>query len=165
MPARQFDMRDHFVVARADLRPITFENRRGAKGAKGWQRIALRYAATRITGTRTDANGTRAIDVPLDGSVWEGDLWGITFGALPLKDGARLTLPFWQYDKGFGHFIVNVMGRDGSAQDRGATWAVDAGDDPSQLARYSLAAKDGAELGYKIAGFEQRLGGDCSGLD
>lgn len=162
-----FDMRDHFIVARGDLRPIAFDSRKGSEGDKGWHRIAVRYTADRITGTRADANGSRRIDVPLTGAVWEGNLWGVTFGALPLTDGARLTLPVWQYDKGFGRFIVNVVGRERVETQNGPidAWIVEAGDDPSRLARYRLGVKDGAELGYSADGFAQRPGGDCAGLD
>lgn len=163
-----FDMRDHFLVARSDLRPISFDNRRGSEGSKGWHRVALDYGPGRITGTRTDATGSSKIDVPLTGPIWEGDLWGVTFGALPLASGARFTLPFWQYDKKFGSFIVNVVGEEKAAAPDGTmvdSWIVEAGDDPAQLVHYRLAKNTGEELGYRIGGFEQRPGGDCTGLD
>ena len=164
----RFDMRDHFIVRRSDLRPIRFESRRGNRAAgSGWHEIALDYGERRITGTRTGPQGTAPVDVALEGPVWEGNLWGATFGALPLRAGGRYRLPFWQYDKGFGSFIVNVVGTErvtsgGRPVD---AWVVEAGDNPEQLARYRIARRDGYELGYSGGGMEQRVGGgDCAGM-
>lgn len=162
-----FDMRDHFVVDRTTLRPISFESARGTdRDTRGWQRVALRYGDQRIVGTKETKAGVTRIDVPLDGPVWEGNLWGITFAALPLRAGGRYSLPFWQYDKGFGKFTVNVVGReqaDGSGGGKDA-WILEAGDDPARLSRYLVAAGRPREIGYAKGPFGQKLGGDCTGM-
>ena len=163
----RFEMRDHFIVRRSDLRPIRFESRRGNRSAAGgWHEIAVDYGARRITGTRTGPDGTAPIDVALERPVWEGNLWGITFGSLPLREGARYRLPFWQYDNGFGSFIVNVVGteRVRRGEREVDAWVVEAGTHPERLARYRFARSDGFELGYSGGGMEQRVGGDCSGM-
>jgi hypothetical protein len=163
----RFEMRDTFLVRRSDLRPISLDSRRGTRAAgAGWQEIRVDYAGQRISGTRTQPTGIQPIDVPLGRPVWEGNLWGLTFGALPLRDGARFSLPFWQYDKGFGAFTVNVVGSQSVATPTGRVdaWVVEAGDDPSRLARYLIAKRTGAELGYSAGDMVQRIGGDCRGM-
>jgi hypothetical protein len=163
-----FDMRDHFVVRRADLSPISLDSQRGTdKAARGWQKVAVRYAKDRITGSRETAAGLVAIDVPLDHRVWDGNLWGVTFAALPLADGASFSLPTWQYDKGFGAFTVRVTGGEAVQTTAGQTpaWALDAGDDPQHLARYRVGKSPRMELGYAAGPVSQTLGGDCAGLE
>ena len=162
-----FDMRDHFVVDRATLRPLSLESARGVeRGARGWHRVSLRYEAGRIVGTRQTTQGVVPIDVALDHAVWDGNLWGLTFAALPLRQGGRYTLPVWQYDKGFGTFTVNVVGRERVEVPGGRVdaWVLEAGDDPAGLIRYVVAAGRPMEIGYSAGPFGQRLGGDCSAL-
>ena len=163
----RFELRDEFLVRRNDLRPISLDSRRGTRSAGGaWHEIHVDYGAARITGTRTQPQGVQPIDVAAPGPVWEGNLWGLTFAALPLSDGARFRLPFWQYDKGFGTFIVNVTGTETVETPGGRTeaWVVEAGDDPARLVRYLISRRTRAELGYGGAGMQQRLGGDCSAM-
>jgi hypothetical protein len=163
----RFELRDEFVVRRSDLRPLSLDSRRGTRSAgTGWHEIHVDYGASEIRGMRTRPQGAQPIVVPLRGPVWEGNLWGITFGALPLRNGGRFRLPFWQYEKGLGTFIVNVVGSELVATPTGRTaaWVVDAGDDPSRLVRYLIAKRDGAELGYSGTGMLQRIGGDCGGM-
>lgn len=158
----RFDMRDHFVLARRDLRPIAFDSSRFGK-----QHIALTYGATRITGTRVEKDGsTKAVDVPLTSPVWEGNLWGVTFGALPLAAGVTVELPFYQYDKGFDRFHLVVTGSEivDTPSGKVAAWTVDVGSDPKPIATYLIDKKSGAELGARAGGFETRLGGDCGGM-
>jgi hypothetical protein len=163
----RFELRDEFLVRRSDLRPIRLDSRRGARGASpGWHEIQIQYGATRITGTRTQQNGSAPIDVALGSPVWDGNLWGVTFGALPLREGGRFRLPFWQYDKGFGTFIVNVTGSEVVETPTGRTdaWVLEAGDDPGRLVRYLISKRTGAELGYGAGDMRQRIGGDCRGM-
>ncbi|MES2096288.1 MAG: hypothetical protein V4459_05980 [Pseudomonadota bacterium] len=159
----RFDMRDHFVLARRDLRPIAFDSSRFGK-----QHIALTYGATRITGTRVEKDGsTKTVDVPLTSPVWEGNLWGVTFGAMPLGAGATLELPFYQYDKGFDRFHLAVTGSEivDTPSGKVAAWTVDVGTDPKRIVTYLIDKKSGAELGTRAGGFETRLGGDCRGMN
>jgi hypothetical protein len=163
----RFELRDEFLVRRSDLRPISLNSRRGTRSAgAGWHEIQVRYGRQGITGTRAEPTGLKPISVALDGPVWEGNLWGITFAALPLKAGARFRLPFWQYDKGFGAFTVNVTGSEMVDTPAGKTdaWVVEAGDDPARLVRYLIAKRTRAELGYGRPDMRQRIGGDCRGM-
>jgi hypothetical protein len=160
-----FDMRDHFIVERDSLLPIRVRSWRGRdRSAKGWHRVTLDYGGGKVTGSRESAAGKTAIDVALDGPTWDGNLWGVTFAALPLKDGGSYALPFWQYDKGKGSFAVRVMGSEMGDAGGGAktpAWIVEMGDNPQRLTRYVIAKAPRAELGYAMDGFAQTPGGDC----
>lgn len=159
-----FDMRDHFVVDRATLRPLRMDSERGRdRGATGWHRVSVSYDAQRIRGSKETARGTTPIDVALPGPVWDGNLWGLTFAALPLRAGGRYTVPVWQYDKGFGSFTARVVGSETVDTPTGAVaaWIVEAGDDPAQPARYRIAKTSRQELGYAAGPGGQRLGGSC----
>ena len=108
-----FDMRDHFVVDRKTLLPIRMDSQRGRERTeKGWHRVSIEYGPRSIRGTKETATGSTPFDVPLTGKTWDGNLWGLTFAVLPLKQGGTYAVPFWQYDKGFGTFTVRVIGSD-----------------------------------------------------
>jgi hypothetical protein len=164
----RFELRDEFLVRRDNLRPINLYSRRGDRRAAGgrWQEVRVAYGRSGITGTREQSSGVQPIAVPLSGPVWEGNLWGVTFGALPLAQGSRFQLPFWQYDKGFGTFTVEVTGSQtvDTPGGKADAWVVSAGDDPKQPARYLIAKRTGEELGYSGPGMVQKIGGDCSGM-
>ncbi len=156
------DMRDVFLLDAASLRPITFENTRHGK-----VHVRVRYEADQIIGERIDSGVSTPINVPLTGPVWEGNLFGQTFAALPLAEGAGFSLPYWQYDKGFGSFSVRVTGTevvqtpDGSIE----AWVVEGGADQSRSLTYLISKSGNRELGYRAAQGSQSLGGDCSPLD
>lgn len=157
-----FDMRDEFVLDAATLRPLALTNYR-----KGEVHVRLAYADDRITGERVEADGTATpIDVPLTGPVWEGNLFGLTFAALPLAEGAAFSLPYWQYDKGFGQFTVRVTGsqRADTASGPVDAWVVEsvAGDSPP--ISYLISKADHRELSYRAAQGSQTAGGDCSAI-
>lgn len=158
---KSFDMRDHFVLRRDDLLPVAFDSR-----LFGTPHIALRYAGGRVTGTRTEKGETKPIDIALPGPVWEGNLWGVLFGTLPLAAGARHTLPFYQYDQGIGSFELEVKGSETVATPQGPVeaWTVEAGIKPQQRVIYLISKSDGAELGIRMGDFLQQFGGDCSGM-
>ena len=162
--AAGFDMRDHFVLDRNALLPIRFDSAAGRDtSVRGYHRIRLVYGDGHVRGVRETAEGKTAIDVALASPVWEGNLWGITFAALPLRAGGTYSLPFWQYDKGRGAFTVRVVGEEKVSTPAGAVdaWVLEAGADPARLARYQIAKASRQELGYTAGPSSQRLGGDC----
>ncbi len=157
----KFDMRDHFVLSRKDLLPISFDNRRN-----GEEHVRLRYASGRIMGTRTDKGIATPIDVAAPAPVWDGNLWGVTFGALPLRDGATFDLPYYQYDQGLAQFTLTVKGSEDVVTPAGtvSAWRVEL---PGRngVTTLLLAKRDGAELGTRSGPFTTTPGGDCSGID
>ena len=159
-----FDMRDHFVVDRKTLLPIRMDSERGRdRTQKGWHRVSIVYGAHDVRGSKETATGSIPLDVPLAGPTWDGNLWGLTFAALPLTAGGTYAVPFWQYDKGFGTFTVRVVGSEDVDTPSGkiAAWIVEAGDDPAQLMHYQIAKTTRQELGYAAGPGGQRLGGVC----
>ncbi|CAN5345214.1 hypothetical protein BH09PSE1_BH09PSE1_26100 [soil metagenome] len=158
-----FDMRDIFTLDAATLRPLRLENTR-----KGVTHISATYGPDRITGERHEADGSTApIDVALTGPVWDGNLFGLTFAALPLAADASFSLPYWQYDKGFGDFTVRVVGSETVETPAGPVeaWVLDAGPSPESRLTYLIGKTDHRELGYRAGPGTQILGGDCSALD
>jgi hypothetical protein len=150
----KFDLRDHFILRRSDLTPIAFDSRKS-----GVEHVAVAYGAGKAITTRP---GVAPVETKLESKVWDGNLWGLTFTALPLVEGAHLELPFYQYDKGLSRFNLDVVGSE-KVGDRDA-WVVEASSDGPRKVRYFIDKKDHAELGYAGGGFAQRLGGDCSAI-
>ena len=157
-----FDMRDEFLLEAANLRPISLINTR-----QGQVHVRLAYGPDRITGERIEGGVSTPIDVPLTGPVWEGNLFGQTFAALPLAEGATFSLPYWQYDKGFGTFSVQVVGSETVRTPDGPieAWVVEAGAEPGRTLTYLISTSGNRELGYRAAQGSQALGGDCSSLE
>ncbi|MBW4330865.1 DUF3108 domain-containing protein [Stakelama sp. CBK3Z-3] len=160
----RFDMRDHFVLQKRDLRPIRFDS--AAVRGDQRQHVELVYGTDHVTGKRVVGDTSTPIDVTLSGPVWEGDLWGVMFGALPLREGGSYRLPFFQYDKGLGEFELNVSGSETVETPAGsvAVWTVDVTTGDGPPATYLISKQGGAEMGYRAQGFANVLGGDCSGL-
>ncbi len=159
-----FDMRDHFIVDRKTLLPIRMDSQRGRERTeRGWHRVSVEYGPRNVRGTRETATGSTPLEAALTRPTWDGNLWGLTFAALPLKAGGTYAVPFWQYDKGFGTFTARVVGSEDVDTPSGkvAAWVVEAGDDPAQLARYKIAKATRQELGYTAGPSGQRLGGVC----
>lgn len=157
-----FDMRDTFVLDGLTLQPLHFENSRA-----GAPHVVLDYSASRVTGSMFDKDGKRTdVDVPLSAPVWEGNLFGVMFAALPLAEGGQYRVPFYQYDKGLGEFTVRVTGSETVVTPEGpvAAWVLDAGTDAQRRVQYLVAKENPRELGYRGPGFAQTLGGDCSAL-
>ncbi|WP_439470555.1 DUF3108 domain-containing protein [Brevundimonas sp.] len=157
-----FDMRDTFLLDAGTLRPIQLENDR-----KGERHVTLTYGADAVTGERVEDGAVHEVDVALPGPVWEGNLFGVTFAALPLRAGATFEVPFYQYDKGLGAFNVRVTGEEAVTTPEGPVdaWVLDvtAGGEGPPLT-YLIAKTGGRELGYRSARGGQTLGGDCSPL-
>lgn len=153
VPSRDFDMRDHFVLDGRDLRPIAFDNSRS-----GVEHVRLAYDGGRITGTKRGKDGAAAVAVAAAEPVWEGDLYGLVFGALPLRQGAEFQLPFYQYDKGLGRFALAVTGSE-TVQTPGGpveAWTVDVDPGGGTKAIYLIAKSNGAELGSRAGPFVTR---------
>ena len=149
----KFDLRDHFVLRRADLTPIAMDSRKS-----GVEHVRVAYGDGKAVTTRPSAD---PVETAFTGRIWDGNLWGLTFAALPLAQGAHFELPFYQYDKGLGHFTLDVVGSE-TVAGRDA-WTVEVTMDQRKV-RYQIGKADRAELGYHGGGFAQRLGGDCSAI-
>lgn len=152
----KFDMRDHFVLRRTDLTPIRMDSRRN-----GVEHVTVRYDGAYIEVSRPGQETTRFRS---SGKVWDGNLWGLTFAALPLREGGTYAVPFFQYDKGLGRFALEVTG---SVQVEGrSAWRVDveAGGGNGRTVRYLIGKNPPEELGTESPMFGQQLGGDCSAL-
>lgn len=155
-----FDMRDSFVLDAKTLRPIRFRNERSSA-----VHVTLDYTDTRVSGSKKEKDGTSTpVDVALSQPVWEGNLFGVTFAALPLAPGGEYRVPSYQYDKGLGEFTVRVKGTQSVDTPDGPVdaWVLDAGADEQQRVEYLVAKDKPRELGYRAGGFSQSLGGDCS---
>lgn len=150
----KFDLRDHFVLRQKDLGPIAFDSRKS-----GVEHVRVAYEPGKLVTTRP---GAAPVEIPLTGPVWEGNLWGLTFAALPLAEGVHFELPFYQYDKGLGRFSLDVVGSE-KVGERDA-WVVETSPGGERKIRYLIGKADNAELGYAGGGFTQRLGGDCTGI-
>lgn len=156
-----FDMRDSFLLRRADLAPIRLDSERG-----GQPHVHVEYAKDRVTGWKMVKGVKQPIDVVFDGPVWDANLWGVTFAALPLHAGASFRLPTYQYDNGKGSFLVEVEGETTVTTADGpvAAWVLKAGTKPEELIRYTVAKAPARELGYEAGPMAQQPGGDCSGI-
>jgi hypothetical protein len=150
----KFDMRDSFIVDAQDLRAIEFMNER-----QGKQQVRLSYGNDKIRGTRMKADGaTEAIEIAIPGPIWDANLWGLTFAALPLETGAQLSLPTFHYDKGRGEFNINVKGLEADI------WQLEVGAEGQPKAHYQIGQSPRRELGVKAGPYTSFIGGDCTGL-
>lgn len=149
-----FDLRDTFVLERDTLQPIRMTSFKSGK-----QHALVSYSNGVIATVRPDkpAGTLRAA-----GRVWDGNLWGLTFAALPLAEGAHFELPMYQYDKGLFTMTVDVVGTEDV--DGRAAWVLEADPGNGRKTRYLIAQDNRQELGYSAGPFGQRQGGDCSAL-
>lgn len=154
----KFDMRDHFVLRRSDLAPISLDNRRN-----GEEHVSVTYSPTKATTLR---KGSAPVDTAITGPIWDGNLWGLTFAALPLSEGGHYEVPFYHYDKGLGRFVVDVVGSETVQTPSGPVeaWTVELSDVAAFKVRYQIAKATRAELGNTAGPFAQKLGGDCSAI-
>lgn len=158
---KKFDMRDRLVLRRMDLTPIRLDTDRD-----GSPHVHLDYAPGHVTGWKIVNGMKQPIDVAFNGRVWDGNLWGVTFAALPLKIGAKYRLPVYQYDDGKGEFFVTVEGEQivGTPKGDMKAWVAEVGRTPDERIKYLLGQTPAMELGYTAGPMSQHLGGDCSGL-
>jgi len=126
----KFDMRDSFLLRRADLKPIRLDTDRG-----GAPHVHLDYTNNHVTGWKVVNGSRQPIDIAFDGPVWDGNLWGVTFAALPLKEGGNYQIPTYQYDSGNGNFLVTVKGERETDIPTGTVdaWVLEAGLKPASV--------------------------------
>lgn len=155
-------MRDHFILNASNLRPYEFQSvRNGIEVAK------LSYSDTKVEGFKISHDGKREeVSISLDKPVWEGNLWGVTFGAVPHQLGASYEIPFYQHDKGLGAFKFKVTGTEQVETPEGKieAWVLDLTLDNNRTMQYLVSRKDGRELGLRGNGYANYLGGDCSAI-
>jgi hypothetical protein len=154
-------MRDSFLLRREDVLPIRLDTDRD-----GMPHVNLDYATGRVTGWKMVNGFQKTIDVVFDGPVWDGNLWGVTFAAFPLKEGGNYQLPTYQYDSGKGNFLVTVKGARKIDVPTGAVdaWVLDAGLKIDERVEYLVAKNPPKELGYLAGPMSQHIGGDCTDL-
>jgi hypothetical protein len=158
----KFDMRDSFLLRRDDLRPIRLDTDRD-----GTPHVHLEYSDHHISGWKAANGAKKAISIDLNAPVWDGNLWGETFAAMPLSAGASLTLPTYQYDSGLGTFYIDVQGRRQEELPKGRVqaWIIKAGLSPSEQVQYTVSTHPGLEFAYAAGPSAQHMGGDCSGIN
>lgn len=159
----RFDLRDAFALDARTLRPISLMTTRDGK-----PHLELSYEPDRVTGYKLDRQVHRVpVDQALVRPVWDGNLFGPTFAAMPLALGKSFTIPFYQYDRGLGAFTVAVMGSETVMTPTGRVeaWVLDAGASEGQRLRYFTDKRGGREIGYSSPQGGQRLGGTCAGLE
>lgn len=158
----KFDMRDTFLLDASTLRPFELANERFGK-----PHVRDVYGDAQVIETRWDDAGKPAtITKPLAGPVWEGNLFGVLFAALPLEAGASYSVPFHQYDKGEGTFAIDVTGTRMVDTPEGKREAIvlDAGTAGQQI-EYLIGAAPRMELGYGGKGFGQALAPSCAAFE
>jgi hypothetical protein len=162
LSSRKFDMRDSFLLRRIDLRPIRLDTDRD-----GAPHVHLDYAADRVTGWKMVKGSKESIDLKFDGPVWDGNLWGVTFAALPLKEGGSYQLPTYQYDNGKGNFFVTVTSQQKMSTPKGVVdaWVLEAGLKPNERVEYLAGKSPHMELGFIAGPMSQHIGGDCTGIN
>jgi hypothetical protein len=160
----KFDMRDTFLLDAANLQPIEIDNERFGK-----RHVRDVYDDHGVTETRWDAAGQATTSKkPLAHPVWEGNLFGVMFAALPLEQGASYAVPFYQYDKGEGTFAIDVTGKRTIDTPEGKREAIvlQAGPSKAEQIEYLIGASPRMELAYNgPQGFGQSLAPDCTGFE
>ena len=161
----KFDMRDTFVLDGATLRPIELNNTRFGK-----PHVRDVYTDGKVDETKWDEQGKETtVEKPLAKPVWEGNLFGVMFAALPLKAGDRYSIPFYQYDKGEGAFSIEVTATREVDTPTGKREAIvlQAGPSESERVEYLVGADPRIELGYasEKMGFAQELAPTCTAFD
>ncbi len=161
MYSGKFDMRDSFLLRRDDLRPIQLDTDRD-----GVPHVHLDYSEKLISGWKKVGATNQPVHIELSGPVWDGNLWGETFAALPLTSGAALTLPTYQYDSGLGTFYVDALNQRQEITPGGIVqaWHIKAGLSRAEQVEYTISTRPGLEIAYSAGPSSQRLGGDCSGI-
>ena len=161
----KFDMRDTFLLDATTLRPFELSNTRFGK-----PHVRDVYGEGNVVETKWDDQGKApTVEKPLAKPVWEGNLFGAMFAALPLEQGDTYSIPFYQYDKGEGAFSIAVTGKREVETPTGKREAIvlQAGPSESERVEYLVGADPRMELGYSSEkmGFAQVLAPSCSGFE
>ncbi|UHQ18761.1 hypothetical protein LVB87_11265 [Lysobacter sp. KIS68-7] len=160
----KFDLRDTFLLDAATLRPFEVASARFGK-----PHVRDVYDAKGVTETRWDKDGKDTTTTkPLARPVWEGNLYGVMFAALPLEQGASYAVPFYQYDKGEGTFAIDVTGTRTVDTPEGKREAIvlKAGPSKDEQIEYLIGASPRLELAYTgPQGFGQSLAPNCAGFE
>jgi hypothetical protein len=160
-PRGPVNLKDFYLVRRKDLRPISYRSEMSGKTT-----VRLDYGRSRVLGTREVKGATIPIDQALGRPTWDGNLYGLTLGYLPLKPNASYQVPVYHYSDGLGEFTINVVGEaqvetpSGSEQ----AWVIEVYRDPARVARYFISKESRAELGYEAMGIVQSLSKTCPPL-
>lgn len=160
---RKMDMIDRFTLRAHDMTPNKLDHT-----MTGGQKVTLTYHMKgkegHITGTRA---GKKAgpVDVNFTGKIWEGNLWGTLYAALPLDQKTSYSIPMYQYDKNLFSMEISDV-RTTTIDFQGADTPVYEVDVKAsgRTVTYYIRQSDRLELGYAMPGFSQWLGGDCSKL-
>ena len=159
----KFDMRDAFLLRRKDLLPISLENTRFGK-----PHVHLEYGDRKVDGWKLAKDGHKdEIHLTFATPVWEGNLWGVTFAALPLREGGSYRLPIYQYDSGPDEFLVDVKapGQNPAVRTSDPQWELRAGT-AAFRADYRVSKGPQRMEDSYVAGTQiQEPGGDCSGVN
>jgi|SRR4249919_831297 len=160
----KFDMRDTFLLDAATLRPFEVTNVRFGK-----THVHDVYGDKGVTETRWDDAGKETTTTkPLARPVWEGNLFGVMFAALPLEAGASYAVPYYQYDKGEGTFAIDVTGTRtlDTADGKREAIVLKAGPSKDEQIEYFIGAAPRIELAYNGPhGFGQSLAPSCAAFE
>jgi len=160
----KFDMRDTFLLDASTLRPFEMSNERFGK-----PHVRDVYSDGKVIETRWDEAGKPStVDKPLKQPVWDGNLYGVLFTALPLKQADRYSIPYYQYDKGEGAFAIEVTGIRTMDTPLGKRDAIllRAGPSKDRQMEYHIGASPRIELGYSgPQGFGQSLAPSCDAFE
>jgi hypothetical protein len=160
----KFDMRDTFLLDAVTLRPFEMANERFGK-----PHVRDVYTEANVVETRwDDAGKPTTVDKPLTQPVWEGNLYGVLFAALPLAQGDTYSIPYYQYDKGEGAFAIEVTGIRTMDTPLGKRDAIllRAGPSKDRQMEYVIGASPRIELGYSgPQGFGQSLAPSCDAFE
>ena len=158
----KFDMRDAFLLRRKDMLPISFENTRFGK-----PHVHLEYGERKVDGWKLAKDGHKdEVHLTFATPVWEGNLWGVTFAALPLRQGESYRLPIYQYDSGPDEFLVDVKAPGTSPGTHGPEpqWELRAGTAAFRADYRVSGGPTRMEQSYVAGTQTQEPGGDCTGV-
>lgn len=162
MPSRNFNMKDQFVLNR-DMTPTHFYHSR-----MGGKSLSIDYdydgvsTSVFLLGQQTNEDG---FSLKFDGKLWEGNLWGTLFTALPLQQNTTFSIPTYHYQNGPSNLeIVDVRKNDIVFNKQSIpVFEVDV-NASGLMTTYFVSVEDRVELGYENSAFSQWIGGNCNDM-